>query len=65
MGDPLELFLDRVSDLRVDSDRVVVLGTSFGSEAALLTGAVSDDVDAVVAFAPSDVVWAGITTDGV
>ncbi len=50
--------------MRIDSDRVVVLGTSFGSEAALLTGALSDEVDAVVAFAPSDVVWAGITRDG-
>jgi hypothetical protein len=61
---PLELFLDRVSALRTDSDRVLVLGTSFGAEAALLTGALSAEVDAVVAFAPSDVVWAGITDHG-
>lgn len=60
----LELFLDRVDDLRRDCDRVVVVGTSFGSEAALLTGAFSDDVCAVVAFAPSDVVWAGVTPEG-
>lgn len=61
---PIELFLDRVAGLRQDCDRVVVVGTSFGSEAALLTGARSDIVDAVVAFAPSDVVWAGVTADG-
>lgn len=61
---PLELFLDRVSALRSECDRVLVLGTSFGAEAALLTGALCDQVDAVVAFAPSDVVWAGITARG-
>src|SRR5579875_1616848 len=52
---PIELFLERVRDLRQHCDRVVVLGTSYGSEAALLTGVHSDDVSAVVAFAPSDV----------
>ena len=61
---PLELFLGRVEALRRECDRVVVVGTSFGSEAALLTGALSDDVDAVVALAPSDVVWAGVAQDG-
>ena len=61
---PLELFLDRVADLSRVSDRVVVIGTSFGSEAALLTGAHSPHVTAVAAFAPSDVVWAGVRPDG-
>lgn len=61
---PLETFLDRVDDLRRDCDRIVVVGTSFGAEAALLTGGLSDQVDAVVAFAPTDVVWAGLTADG-
>ena len=60
---PLELFLERVSDLARTADRVVVLGTSFGSEAALLTGAHSPHVNAVAAFAPSDVVWAGVRPD--
>lgn len=60
----LELFLGRVADLHRDCDRVLVIGTSFGSEAALLIGVLSDEVDAVVAFAPSDVVWAGIAADG-
>ncbi|WP_256728635.1 acyl-CoA thioester hydrolase/BAAT C-terminal domain-containing protein [Microbacterium oleivorans] len=35
------------------------MGTSFGSEAALLTGSHSGDIAGVIAFAPSDVVWAG------
>lgn len=61
---PVELFLDRVASLRRECDRVVVLGTSFGAEAALVTGSLSDQVDAVAAFAPSDVVWAGVTGDG-
>ncbi|WP_224769252.1 acyl-CoA thioester hydrolase/BAAT C-terminal domain-containing protein [Nocardioides ochotonae] len=61
---PLELFLARVDDLARTSDRVVVLGTSFGAEAALLTGAHSPHVSAVAAFAPSDVVWAGVRPDG-
>ena len=61
---PLEMFHGWVEALRKESDRLVVVGTSFGSEAALLTGASSHDVDAVVAFSPSDVVWAGITGDG-
>ena len=61
---PLETFLARVEALAAECDRVVVLGTSFGSEAALLTGVHSPVVDAVVAFAPSDVVWAGVTDDG-
>jgi len=61
---PLEQFSARVTALRKYCDHVLVVGTSFGSEAALLTGANLADVDAVVAFAPSDVVWAGITAAG-
>lgn len=61
---PLELFLGRVAELERDCDRVLLLGTSFGAEAALLTGCHSAAVDAVVAFAPSDVVWAGVRSDG-
>ena len=57
-------FLDRVARLRKVCERVIVLGTSFGAEAALVNGVLSDHVDAVVAFAPSDVVWAGLTEDG-
>lgn len=61
---PLELFLRRVEELARECDRVVVCGTSFGSEAALLTGVHSTQVSAVVGFAPSDVVWAGVTPGG-
>jgi pimeloyl-ACP methyl ester carboxylesterase len=61
---PLELFFERVDRLAAECDRVLVFGTSFGAEAALLTGALHPGVDAVVAFAPSDVVWAGVRTDG-
>lgn len=60
----VELFCTRVQVLRRECDRVLVLGTSFGAEAALLTGVLCEDVDAVVAFAPSDVVWAGVTEEG-
>ena len=60
----LELFLGRVDELAKDCDRVLVLGTSFGAEAALLIGAHSPLVSAVIAFAPTDVVWAGVRPDG-
>jgi dienelactone hydrolase len=56
---PLETFLHRIDDLGRECDRVWMMGTSFGSEAALLCGALSSRVEGVVAFAPSDVVWAG------
>lgn len=61
---PVETFLARVDDLASHADKVMVVGTSFGAEAALLTGALSDRVDSVVAFAPSDVVWSGVTRGG-
>lgn len=61
---PIEAFARRVTDLAKDCDRVAVVGTSFGAEAALLTGCYCEDVSAVVAFAPSDVVWAGVKEDG-
>lgn len=56
---PLETFLHRIEDLRRECDRVWMMGTSFGSEAALLCGALSSQIEGVVAFAPSDVIWAG------
>lgn len=56
---PLELFLDEVALLRETCDRVAVLGTSFGAEAALLT-ATRTPLDAVIAIAPTSVVWPGI-----
>ncbi|WP_309127523.1 alpha/beta fold hydrolase [Microbacterium sp.] len=59
---PLELFSHQLDELRGDADRIVVFGTSFGAEAALATAAMTP-VDAVIAVAPSSVVWAG-TLDG-
>lgn len=56
---PLEIFLQRIDDLSRECDRVWMAGTSFGSEAALLCGALSTRIEGVIAFAPSDVVWAG------
>ena len=61
---PIELFLDRIDSLAADSNRIVVVGSSFGAEAALLVGAHRARVDAVAAFAPTDVVWAGVRPDG-
>lgn len=62
---PIETFQRRVELLARECDRVVVVGTSFGAEAALVTAAHTPRVDAVAAFAPSDVVWAGVRPDGV
>ena len=60
---PLETFLDALDRLAPLCDRLAVMGLSFGAEAALLTAAHDDRVDAVVAFAPSPVVWAGVAED--
>lgn len=61
---PLELFLQRVASLADVCDRILVVGSSFGAEAALLTGALNPRVNGVVAFAPSDVVWAATSPNG-
>ncbi len=65
---PLETFLDRVAVLRRDCARVVIVGTSFGAEAALAAAALAErigtTVDGVAAFSPTDVVWAGATGEG-
>jgi uncharacterized protein len=61
---PLETFQSRVQLLARECDRVVLVGTSFGAEAALVTAVHTPRVDAVAAFAPSDVVWAGVTSSG-
>ena len=61
---PLETFQRRVADLALDCGRVYLVGTSFGAEAALITAAHTPGVNGVVAFAPSDVIWAGIGPAG-
>jgi acetyl esterase/lipase len=61
---PLETFTTALDRLAEHSDRLVIVGTSFGAEAALVTAVHDGRVDAVVAIAPSAVVWAGVKTDG-
>ncbi|MEU4293954.1 alpha/beta fold hydrolase [Kribbella sp. NPDC026596] len=59
---PLESF--PLDELAERNDRLVVMGSSWGAEAALLLGALDDRVDAVVAFAPSAYVWGRFVEDG-
>lgn len=62
---PLESFAERVAGLAESCDRVVLVGVSFGAEAALATASLTDaPVAAVAAFAPSDVTWGGFTSSG-
>jgi hypothetical protein len=60
---PLESFDEALSTLHDRCDRLVVLGTSRGAEAALLLGARHVEIDAVVAISPSHVVWAALSTE--
>jgi pimeloyl-ACP methyl ester carboxylesterase len=57
---PLESFDEALALLHERCDRLVVLGTSRGAEAALLLGARHPEIEAVVAISPSDVVWAAL-----
>jgi pimeloyl-ACP methyl ester carboxylesterase len=58
----LEAFpLDELED---NNDRIVVIGSSWGAEAALLLGALDERVAAVVAFAPSAYIWGRVEEDG-
>jgi dienelactone hydrolase len=65
---PLEYLTNAVSWLQareeVDSARIGVIGHSRGAEAALLIGTLRTDVRAVVAVAPSSVVWPGPGASG-
>ncbi|MXG87993.1 acyl-CoA thioester hydrolase/BAAT C-terminal domain-containing protein [Nocardioides flavescens] len=58
---PLESFEEPLAWLHERCDRLVVLGTSRGAEAALLLGSLHAEVDAVVAVSPSHVVWAALS----
>ncbi|QNE18940.1 acyl-CoA thioesterase [Kribbella qitaiheensis] len=53
---PLESF--PLDELAARNDRLVVMGSSFGAEAALLLGTVDDRIEVVVGFAPAAHVWA-------
>lgn len=61
---PLEKFYRGLDWLKaqpgVDGDRIGVVGTSKGAEAALLVASRRSDVRAVVLGSPSSVVWGGI-----
>jgi uncharacterized protein len=56
---PLETFTEAIDLLEPECDRIGVLGLSYGAEAALLTAVRDLRIDAVVALAPTDVVWEG------
>lgn len=56
---PLETFTEAIDMLAVECERIVLMGLSYGAEAALLTASVDGRVDAVVALAPTDVAWEG------
>src|SRR5919199_1827781 len=62
---PLEYFEKAIEWLKaqpeVDANRIAVVGNSKGGELALLLGATySEDIKAVIGYAPSAVVWQGI-----
>ncbi len=57
---PTETFTAALDRLTLECDRLAILGTSFGAEAALLVACDDPRVAAVVALAPTSVVWAGI-----
>lgn len=56
---PLETFVEAIDLLAAECDRIGILGLSYGAEAALLTAVREPRIDAVVALAPTDVVWEG------
>ncbi len=60
---PLETFDDVLADLHARYQRLVVLGTSWGAQAALLLGTLHPEIDAVVAISPTYVSWAGLSDE--
>ncbi|MEO3935357.1 acyl-CoA thioester hydrolase/BAAT C-terminal domain-containing protein [Dermatophilaceae bacterium Soc4.6] len=61
---PLEQLTECLDALAGVSDRLAVVGVSFGAELALVLAAQDPRVTSVAAFAPSSVVWAGVADDG-
>lgn len=57
---PLESFAVHLDALAQRVDRIAVMGTSRGGEAALLLGAIDPRIDVVIAAAPTSHVWAGL-----
>ena len=60
---PLETFDDVLADLHSRYQRLVVLGTSWGAQAALLLGTLHPEIDAVVGISPTYVSWAGLSDE--
>ena len=60
---PLETFDDVLADLLSRYQRLVVLGTSWGAQAALLLGTLHPEIDAVVGISPTYVSWAGLSDE--
>lgn len=60
---PLESFADHLALLHERCERLAVIGTSRGAEAALLLGALHPEIDAVVGVSPSDVAWAALSEE--
>jgi dienelactone hydrolase len=56
---PLETFAEAIGMMTVECQHLVLLGSSYGAEAALLTASMDGRVDAAIAMAPTDVVWQG------
>lgn len=66
-GSFIDIRIDQIAELRdwlrtrtdVDADRIALFGGSKGAEFALIAASKYDWISAVVAFAPSDLVWEG------
>ena len=66
-GSFIDIRIDQIAELRdwlrtrpdVDADRIALFGGSKGAEFALIAASKYDWIAAVVAFAPSDLVWEG------
>ena len=60
---PLEYFTEAIDLLARECDRLVIMGLSYGAEAALLTATIDHRVAGVVALQPTDVAWEGQATN--
>jgi len=61
---PLEDFTEALELVAPEVDRLAILGSSFGAEAALCVAACDHRVEAVVAIAPSAYVWPDVDGSG-
>lgn len=60
---PVETFTAALDLLAEECERLVILGLSYGAEAALLTASHDPRVTGVIALAPTDVAWEGFGHD--